>query len=54
MQLLDLEETIYQLASGNSVCWNGDVLRKDKDSILSIALDSRIIWTCKRGRSKRS
>ena len=30
MQMLDLYETIDQLAKANSVCWCGHVLRKDK------------------------
>ena len=34
MQMLDLNETIYQLANINSVRWYGHVLRKDKNNCL--------------------
>ena len=34
MQMLDLNETIVQLARANSVRWYGHVLRKDKNNIL--------------------
>ena len=32
MQMLDLNETIDQLAKANSVRWHGHVLRKDKNN----------------------
>ena len=39
MQMLDLNETIDQLAKANSVRWHGHVLRKDKTNFLRRALD---------------
>ena len=39
MQMLDLNETIDQLAKANSVRWYGHVLRKDKNNFLRRALD---------------
>ena len=39
MQMLDLNEAIDQLAKANSVCWYGNVLRKDKYNFLRRALD---------------
>ena len=32
MQMLDLNETINQLAKANSVCWHGHLQRKDKNN----------------------
>ena len=54
MQMLDLNETIDQLAKANSVCWDGHVLRKDKNNILRRALDLRVKGTRKRGRQKKT
>ena len=34
MQLLDLNDTMDELAKANSVRWYGHVLRKDKNNIL--------------------
>ena len=34
MQMLDLKETMDQLAKANSVRWYGHVLRSDKDNFL--------------------
>ena len=34
MQMLDLNETMEQLAKANSVCWYEHVLRKDKSNFL--------------------
>ena len=48
IQMLDLEETIDQLARGNSVRWYGHVLRMDKNHILREALDPRVMGTRKR------
>ena len=46
MQMMDLNETIDQLAKGNSVRWYGYVLRKDKNnSFLRRALDSKVKGT---------
>ena len=49
MQMLDLNETIDQLAIANSVRWYGHVLRKDKNNFLRRALDLDIKGTLKRG-----
>ena len=37
MQILDLNETTYQLAKGNCVRWYGHVLRKDKNNFMRSA-----------------
>ena len=42
MQMVELEETIDQLAKANSVCWHLHVFRKDKSNHLRIALDFRV------------
>ena len=34
MQLFDLEETMGKPAKGDSVCWNGHLLRKDKNNVI--------------------
>ena len=52
MQMLDLNETIDQLAKGNSVCWHEHLLRKDKNKFLR-ALDCKVKGTMKRGRPKK-
>ena len=54
MQMLDLNETIYQLAKTNSVRWYGHVLRKDKDNFLRRALDFKVKGTRKMGRPKKT
>ena len=48
MQMLDLNETIYQQAKANSVRWYGHVLRKDKNNFLRRTL------VRKRGRPKKT
>ena len=52
MQMLDLNETIDQLAKANSVCWYGHVLRKVKNDFLRMALDFKVKGT--RGRPKKT
>ena len=42
MQMLDLNETIYQLAKTNGVRWYGHVFRKDKNDFLRRALDYKV------------
>ena len=42
MQMLDLNETVDQLAKSNSVRWYGHVLRKDKNNLPRWALDLRV------------
>ena len=49
MQMLDLNETIDQLAKANCVRWHGQVLRKDKN-FFRRALDFNVKGTMKRGR----
>ena len=51
--MLDLNETIDQLAKDNSAHWYGHVLRKDKNNFLRRALDSKVKGTRKRGRPKK-
>ena len=40
--MLSLSEPIDQLAMGSSVCWYGDVLRKEDDHVLRRALDFEV------------
>ena len=49
MQMLDLRQTIDQLARANSVRWNGHELRKDKNNFMSRALDFKVKWSRKTG-----
>ena len=42
MKMLDLNETIDQLAKADSVSWYGHVLRKDKNNFLRRALDFKV------------
>ena len=54
MDMLELKETIDQLATVNGVRWYGHVLRRDDDSILWVALDFKVSGKRKRGRSKKT
>ena len=54
MQMLDLKETMDQLAKANSVSWYGHALRKDKNNFLSRALDIKVKWTRNRGKPKKT
>ena len=54
IQMLDLNETIDQLAKANIVHWYGHILRKDKSNILRRTLDFKVKWTMKRGRPKKA
>ena len=54
MQMLDFNETIYQLAKANSVRWYGNVLRKDKNNFLRMEIDFKAKGTGKRGRPKKT
>ena len=54
MQMLDLNETMDQLANTNSVRWHGHVLRKYKNNLLRRAKDSKVKGTRKRGRPKKT
>ena len=42
MQMLDLSETMDQLAKDNSVSWHRHVLKKDRNNFLRGALDFRV------------
>ena len=53
MQMLDMNETIDQLAKSNSVRWYGHALRKDKNNFLR-SLDLKVKGTRIRGRPKKS
>ena len=53
MQIIDLNDTIHQLAEANSVRWSGHVLRQDKKNILRMALDFKVKGTRKRGGPKK-
>ena len=52
--MLDLNETIDQLAKANGVRWYGHVLRKDKNNFLRRALDLKVKGTMKKGRPKKT
>ena len=54
MLMLDLNETINQLAKANSDSLHGHVLRKDKNNFLKGALDLRVKGTRKVGRPKKT
>ena len=42
MDMLGLKETIDRLATANGVRWYGHVLRRDDDSVLSVALNLEV------------
>ena len=52
MQLLDMNETIDQLARAIGVRWYEHALRKDRNNILISALDNKGKGTRKMGRPK--
>ena len=54
MWMLDLNETIDQLAKAYSVHWYGHVLRRDKKNFLRRALDIAVKGTRKRGRPMKT
>ena len=54
MQMLDLNETINQLANVNCVHWYGHVLRKDKNNFLRRPLELKANGTRKSGRPKKT
>ena len=55
IQMLDLNETIDQLAKANSAHWDGHVLRKDKNNnFLRRTLDFKVRGIMKRGRPKKT
>ena len=54
MQMLDMNETMDQLAKANSVSWYGHVLRKDKNNFLRRTLYVIVKGTRKTGRPKKT
>ena len=54
MQMLDLNETMDQLARANGVSWCGHVLRNDRKNFLRRTLDFKVKETRKRGRPKKT
>ena len=52
MDMLGLKEVIDRLATANGVRWYGNVLRKDDDSVLRVALE--VGGKRKRGRPGKS
>ena len=54
MDMLGLKETIDRLATANGVRCYGDVLSRDDDSLLRIALDLEVSGKRKRGRPKKT
>ena len=43
MQMLNVNETIDQMAKANSFCWYGHALREDKNNLLRKSLDFRVM-----------
>ena len=54
MQMLDLNETIDQLAKANSARWYGHALRNDNYNFLRRALDLKRTGKMKCGRPKKT
>ena len=54
MDMLRLQETIDWLATANGVRWLGDVLKRDDDIVLRVALDLGVSGKRKRGRPKKT
>ena len=54
MDILGLKETIDRLATASGVRWYGDVLRRDGDSVLRVALDLEVSSKRKRGRPNKT
>ena len=52
--MLDLDETIDQLAKADSVRWYGHVLRKDENNLLRRALDLNAKGAIKMGTPKKA
>ena len=49
MDMLGLKVTIDRLATANGVRWYGDLLRRNDDSVLRVALDLEVSGKRKRG-----
>ena len=54
MLMLDLNETIHQLAMAKSVHWYGHVVKRGDGHILRRALDFEVECQRKKGRPKRT
>ena len=54
MLMMDLNETIDQLAMANSVCWCSHVLWREDGHVLRRALDVEVEGQRKKGRLKRT
>ena len=53
MFILQLNETIDQLAIANSVCWYGHMLRREDGHVSRRALDIEVEGHRRKGRPKR-
>ena len=54
MDMLGLKGSINRLATANGVRWYGQVLRRDDDSVLRVALNLEVSGKRKRGRPKKA
>ena len=54
MDMLGLKKTIDRLATANGVRWYGQVLRRDDDSVLRVALNLEVSGKRKRGRPRKT
>ena len=54
MDMLRLKQTVDGLATANGVRWLGDVLRRENDSVLRVALDLKVSGKKKRGQPKKT
>ena len=54
LQLLDLNETMDQLAKANSIRWHRHVLRNDKSNFLRMGLNINVKGTWKIGRRRKT
>ena len=50
--MLDLNETIDEMAMANGVCWHGHVLRREDGHVLRMELHFEVEGQRKKGRSK--
>ena len=54
MDMLGLKQTVDGLATANGVRWLGDVLRREDDSVLRVALNLKVSGKKKRGQPKKT
>ena len=52
--MLGLNETIDQMALGNSICWYGHVLGREDGHVMRRTLDFEVEGQRKKGRPKRT